>query len=238
MGRRERLQARLERRQEWAEKARRESARRFEAAHLLADQIPLGQPILVGHHSEGRARRDAERIHGNMSKGCEAADRAEHHSSKTVGLERALDRSIFSDDADAVSALERRIEERERLITRMKLVNAAWRKAKCATTEATREWLTSSVLDPPWLPGEREAIAGTFGLGWRTNPAPFEPFELSNLRGRITADRERIKSVKARAAKTAEADAAGGVVVTRHGEAHVSVLSGRTTRERVRKETS
>jgi len=28
----------------------------------LADMVPFGQPILVGHHSEGRARRDAARI--------------------------------------------------------------------------------------------------------------------------------------------------------------------------------
>src|SRR5690348_14788034 len=32
------------------------------AVSAIADQIPLGQPILVGHHSEARARRDAERI--------------------------------------------------------------------------------------------------------------------------------------------------------------------------------
>jgi hypothetical protein len=32
----------------------------------IADGIPLGQPILVGHHSERRARKDAERIENGM----------------------------------------------------------------------------------------------------------------------------------------------------------------------------
>ncbi len=37
-----------------------------EAVAAIADHIPLGQPILVGHHSERRARRDAERIENGM----------------------------------------------------------------------------------------------------------------------------------------------------------------------------
>lgn len=37
-----------------------------EAVSRIADNIPLGQPILVGHHSEKRARKDAERITSGM----------------------------------------------------------------------------------------------------------------------------------------------------------------------------
>lgn len=43
-----------------------ESARQAVAA--IADNIPLGQPILIGHHSEKRARKDAERIQNGMRK--------------------------------------------------------------------------------------------------------------------------------------------------------------------------
>lgn len=39
-----------------------------DAVSRLADNIPLGQPILVGHHSEKRARKDAERIRNGMRK--------------------------------------------------------------------------------------------------------------------------------------------------------------------------
>jgi hypothetical protein len=34
--------------------------------------IPFGQPILVGHHSEGRARRDQGRIESGMRAGVES----------------------------------------------------------------------------------------------------------------------------------------------------------------------
>ena len=43
-----------------------ESARKRVAA--IADNIPFGQPILVGHHSEKHARKDAERIENGMRK--------------------------------------------------------------------------------------------------------------------------------------------------------------------------
>jgi len=41
-----------------------EQARKSVSA--IADGIPLGQPILVGHHSERHARRDAEKIENGL----------------------------------------------------------------------------------------------------------------------------------------------------------------------------
>jgi len=38
------------------------------AVDRIADGIPLGQPILIGSHSEKRARKDAERIRSGMGK--------------------------------------------------------------------------------------------------------------------------------------------------------------------------
>ena len=70
---RERKERRAERRAEWARKRKAKSEAAFSAVKNLADQIPLGQPILVGHHSERRARRDADRISSNMTKGIEQA---------------------------------------------------------------------------------------------------------------------------------------------------------------------
>ena len=47
-------------------------------AHAIADNIPFGQPILVGHHSERHARKDAERIRSGFDKAGEAYSKAEH----------------------------------------------------------------------------------------------------------------------------------------------------------------
>lgn len=48
-----------------------ESASYHDRAHQLAERFPFGQPILVGHHSEARARRDADKVHTWHGKGFE-----------------------------------------------------------------------------------------------------------------------------------------------------------------------
>jgi hypothetical protein len=57
-----RVQDRVTRLSGRAERATARSTQAQEQARAIADLIPLGQPILVGHHSERRARRDQERI--------------------------------------------------------------------------------------------------------------------------------------------------------------------------------
>ncbi|MHB9861930.1 DUF3560 domain-containing protein [Streptomyces sp. YIM S03343] len=63
--------------------AARSEAHRGEA-HRIADSIPFGQPILVGHHSEGRARRDVKRIDDNMRKGIAEGEKAEHYGRRAA----------------------------------------------------------------------------------------------------------------------------------------------------------
>ncbi|MFE6165793.1 DUF3560 domain-containing protein [Streptomyces sp. NPDC056486] len=66
-----RVQSAEERSERYDERAGR-AAQSSEAARKASDQIGerfwMGQPILVGHHSEGRARRDQERMHNQMRK--------------------------------------------------------------------------------------------------------------------------------------------------------------------------
>jgi hypothetical protein len=47
----------------------------------------MGQPILVGHHSEGRHRRDLERIHSRTRKSIEAHDNAQHAEGRAQSAE-------------------------------------------------------------------------------------------------------------------------------------------------------
>ncbi|RPK32383.1 hypothetical protein EES39_38515 [Streptomyces sp. ADI92-24] len=62
-----------------------------DARRATADQISkrfeFGQPILVGHHSEGRARRDAARIDTNMRKSFEDRDRAGYWANRATASE-------------------------------------------------------------------------------------------------------------------------------------------------------
>ncbi|MFD3851671.1 ParB/RepB/Spo0J family partition protein [Streptomyces microflavus] len=62
-----------------------------DARRATADQISkrfeFGQPILVGHHSEGKARRDAARIDSHMRKSFEERDRAGYWANRADAAE-------------------------------------------------------------------------------------------------------------------------------------------------------
>jgi protein-L-isoaspartate O-methyltransferase len=59
------------------------------AVHAITDNIPLGQPILVGHHSEKRARRDAEKIENGMRRAIKMWDTAQYWKDRAAGAVRA-----------------------------------------------------------------------------------------------------------------------------------------------------
>jgi len=206
MTHRERLERKLEKREEWADKAEARSAALSEDSHRMMSVIPFGQPILVGHYSERRDRNYRDRAWNKMGRAVEADKLAKHHASCAAGIEHALENSIFSDDGDAVEALEARIAEREAERERMKLVNKLYKKGDA-------EGLKALGLDLEALKKKLAEAGGYWGK------APHLPYELSNLGGRITADRKRLEAVKARAARTAKAEAAPeGVLLETFGE--------------------
>lgn len=108
----EKLEAKRARLRSRAKRARAESRGVSARATAIADAIPLGQPILVGHHSEKRARRDAAKIRAGFEKAAALEDKA-------AGLERAADSvgtaGISSDDPGALEKLARKAEELEKL---------------------------------------------------------------------------------------------------------------------------
>lgn len=106
----EKVEAKRERYAERAQNLRGEANRRFESARVVMEGIPMGQPILVGHHSERRHRRDIERIDTNLRKGTEASDKAAHYASKA---ESYGTHGISSDDPDAVAKLRAELAERK-----------------------------------------------------------------------------------------------------------------------------
>jgi Domain of unknown function (DUF3560) len=53
-----------------------------------ADNIPLGQPILIGHHSESHARKDAERSENGMHKTVKIGHTAKYWEDRAKGALR------------------------------------------------------------------------------------------------------------------------------------------------------
>lgn len=58
------------------------------AVSAIADHIPFGQPILVGHHSQRRAERDAQRIESGMRKVIKAFETSEYWARRAAGAIR------------------------------------------------------------------------------------------------------------------------------------------------------
>ncbi|MFC7928773.1 DUF3560 domain-containing protein [Streptomyces cinereoruber] len=76
--REERAQDRAERFAGYADNAARNSEAAWKSAHEISERFAFGQPIIRGHHSEGRARRDHARMDGAMRKSINEGDRARH----------------------------------------------------------------------------------------------------------------------------------------------------------------
>lgn len=104
-----RAEERAERMEDRAERAAKEAAQRFKAAHDATSMIPMGQPILIGHHSEARHRAALTRSDNNMRKGCEATDKRDHYRSRAAAARSTADASKYSDSG----FLQRRISEAE-----------------------------------------------------------------------------------------------------------------------------
>lgn len=80
--REEKAEGRAERFGGYADSAARSSETAWKKSHDISERFAFGQPIIVGHHSEGRARRDHARMDDAMCKSIGERDRADHWSGR------------------------------------------------------------------------------------------------------------------------------------------------------------
>lgn len=192
MTQRERIESKLARRQVWANRHREQAQAGLAIGRRYAGDIAFNtQP---GHIPE-RAR-----VIRAQDRAFEHLETADYHEGKAAGLAAQLDRTVFSDDANAIEALEARIREHEATRDRMKLVNKLYKKKDAAGLAALGLNLDALAA--------KLAAAGPY---W--GDAPHLPYELTNLGARIRADRERIAEIQRRQARTAAAETNGGVVI-------------------------
>ena len=125
---RERRERRADRRHRWAESRDDEAEAASKRAQEIGQRFEFGQPIILGHHSEARARRDRERVDSAMFQSLEHARMAQKHNESAATIERQLDESIYSDDEDAVAQLRARIADREEQRRHARGINVELRK--------------------------------------------------------------------------------------------------------------
>lgn len=102
-----------------------ESQQRSQAARKIMSAIPMGQPILVGHHSEQRHRSDLNKVDNNMRKSLEAQEKANYYAGRAESVGTG---GISSVDPDAVFKVYEKLHDLEVLQDKMKEANASGTK--------------------------------------------------------------------------------------------------------------
>ena len=200
MTRREHLENKLAKRQEWAEKAENRSRSEWEKSAKAVEGISFGQPILVGHHSEKRHRAAIARAQAAGHRAIEESNLSKHHREKAAGLSGYLESTIFDDDPDAIERIQMKIENLEKQHALMLAVNKICRNKKLdefAKISAIVDLgLTESAAKEAVHPSESWQSVG------------FDSYVLSNNNANIRRYKERLVSLKKRQERKAAAETA------------------------------
>lgn len=164
------------------------------AAHRVVEGIPSGQPILVGHHSEKRHRRDIDRMARHMSKSVQLAKDAEELARRAEAVGSA---GISADDPDAVQKLEDKRSALEIERDHMKDANKYFKQHR------TLDGWTG----PDAMHHKAQAYI-------RHNGVPFPPYALTNIGARIRSAAKRVTVIEATAALPSTTEHIGDVTIT------------------------
>lgn len=123
----ERAQAKADRLEALADKRERQANAYSRAADELSEAFYMGQPILVGHHSERKARKTQERIHSNMDKAVKATRAIEYWQHKAASVEAHANRKNRNDvRARRIKTLLKDLRDFQRTLNHYALVLDFW----------------------------------------------------------------------------------------------------------------
>lgn len=187
---RDRREARADNLREWADKRVTSASEVIERNRVFTGDIAFNtQP----GHIPLRAR-----VIRQNDRAIESIRKADGMASRADGIEHQLASSIYSDDPDAVEALEARIVKLEAQREQIKADNTAFRKAHKAELAALTVYGRDQIM-------------------------PHAGYELTNLSGNIKRNKDRLVVVKRQQARTQAAADAGGVSVIEHSNGYVTV---------------
>ncbi len=176
---------RIDRYHRLAEKFKHESDARYKRFSQLAEVIPMGQPILVGHHSEKRHRAHLEKMDQNMRSSWEAGKKSAHYSDRAETAEKNT--AISSDDPNCLERLEEKLTKLQELQEKLKQVKAALRKY----IKDPNSFETSG-LDERFRKHFQDYIDS--GYAWEKEPV--KHYQLTNNNANINTVKKRIARLK------------------------------------------
>lgn len=194
----QRQEARRERLLRIADKLQSEGNARYMRAKQMAEAIPFGQPILVGHYSEGRDRRYRAKIHNNFGKAFSAMNKAKELERRAEAVGTG---GISSDDPEAVVKLRAELAQCEQAQARMKAANTAIRKnAKAGFEAQVAALVTLGFTEASAAKAIKPDFCGRIG---------FPDYALKNNNANVRRIKGRIAQLERRTAEVAAAEETG-----------------------------
>lgn len=186
----ERAEERAERFEDYSKKRMSEAKAARDAVDAIADGIPCGQPILVGHHSERRARKDQERINNGMRKAVSLWETSGYwkarahvaiHHAKYKEKPEVRARRIKTIEADKRKSLR----EKERAETWLRL----WTKCGDEQDAELQMRVALKIANACWLylprkEGDREDFTGAptaYNALTNSHPSLYAPRSLAEI---------------------------------------------------------
>ena len=172
----ERAAQRAERFQGYKDKRATDAEQARASVASVADGIPLGQPILVGHHSERHARKDAEHIETSMRKAVNLFETSEYWKRRAAGaIAHAKYKELPAVRARRIKTLEADKRKHERDLAASEKHAATWRKLSDPNSLKRKDGAPTTLSD-------RVGFLARLGVGCR--------IDLSNRleKGEITAE--------------------------------------------------
>jgi hypothetical protein len=154
-------------------------------ATRMASVIPLGQPILVGHHSEARDRRYRGRIHETHRRSFEAQSQAEQLRQRAASVGTA---GVSSDDPEAIDKLRAKVISLESLQSRMRAGNTIVRDRRLTDAEKIAGLVKLGLKETNAAKALTPDFAGRVG---------FPDYALKNNGAEIRRVRARIEALEA-----------------------------------------
>lgn len=160
----ERAEERAERFEGYKESRQADANAAHASVHQIADGIPFGQPILVGHHSERRARRDAERIQNGMARAVKAWDTAQYWKDRAArAIHHAKYKELPAVRARRIKKLEAERRSQERYKAEAEFALRFW-SGSVVVKNPSGELMTLEITE-----GNRKIICHILGLDDRPN---------------------------------------------------------------------
>jgi hypothetical protein len=197
----DRKQAKVDRFRDFAANARARSDAAYQTSHQISERFAGGQPILVGHHSEGRARRDQARMHGLMDRALAEDRSADYWERRARAVE--LDKAIERYDPEAQRKITERIEVLEGMVERIREVNAILKRTVTPQPTTSEDACEALLLVDGLSDKEKIELAAYSRQFLTVRKFGYPAYHLTNLNANLRRYKERLKEVTAWQARPA-----------------------------------